>query len=266
MNILEEPFLLSCDLSTAEARVVYMLTKDPHLIAMAQTLPHEYNMIMAATVEVFKKPSDQISEDEYYQGKRTVHGAHYGLKGFTMSKVLLKEAYVITPDECQRLLENYHASRRPIRDVYFDDIHNEIWNNRRLVNSWGREIRWPYERFTEELYKKGYAFKPQSEIADLLNQWGLKPLFKAIKQHKLRSKISAQIHDELLINTILKEAYWIMQLLKSSLERPRYYYNQPLSIPVKFKIGNSWEGHYEFKKFPARDEFEERVKTMLIPF
>jgi len=267
-SIQKTPFFLECDLSTAESRVVYVLTGDQHLIDLARTLPWEYDMHKAEASAIFKVPEEQVTDKQRYEGKRTVHGAQRDMGGKTMSDKLLKESggdpdMIKTEEECQGLIDAYHMARPQIKSVYFDGIMHELWDNRKLTNSWGREIRWPYAEFDANLYRKGYSFKPQSEIGDLLNQWGLIPIYHLLKKHKLKSRINTQTHDSLLFSTNFDECYWIMWQLKQSLERPRKYGGHDLSIPTTFTIGTTWKGTHEWKKFPTENEFRERAWAML---
>lgn len=266
--IQQTPFFVECDLSTAESRVVYALTGDPNLVALARTLPWEYDMHVAEAADIFKIPTNQVTKKQRYEGKRTVHGAQRDLGGKTMSDKLLKESggnpdMIKTEEECQALLDSYHQAKPQIKGVYFDGIMRELWDNRMLKNSWGRELRWPYAPFDGNLYRKAFSFKPQSEIADLLNQWGLIPLFHLLKKHKLKSRINAQVHDSLLISTNMNECYWVMYQLKQSLERERVYGRHSLSIPTTFTIGTTWKGEHEWKKFPTEQEFKDQAWAML---
>lgn len=266
--IAQTPFFLECDLSTAESRVVYCLTGDEKLVSLARTLPWEYDMHVAEAADIFRIPLTQVTEKQRYEGKRTVHGAQRDLQGKTMSDKLLKESggdpdMIKTEEECQALIDAYHIAKPQIKGIYFDGIMREIWDNRKLTNSWGREIRWPHAPFDGNLYRKGFSFKPQSEIADLLNQWGLIPLWNWIKDFKLKSRINIQCHDSLLISTNFNECYWIMCALKQSLERERVYGKHSLSIPTTFSIGNTWAADHKWKKLPTEEEFRGLAWDML---
>jgi uracil-DNA glycosylase family 4 len=257
----EDSLLMCMDLSQVESRIVYMMTRDPHLIQEAQSLPWEFNMHRANAQAIFQVTDP--SEDQYYFGKKTTHAAQRGMRGKTMSEQLLKEGHVLTKVECDSMIDSYLSARSAIRDVYFPEILQSLWNTRKLTNSWGRVIEWPYVNFNDDIYREAYSWPPQSEAAGLINQWGLKPMHRFLRAMKFKTKILAQIHDELVFNTNLKEAYIVAQMMRSFVERPREFFGVPLTVPLSTKIGKTWKGTKEWKKFPGKGEFEEVFDGLL---
>jgi len=255
-----KPFLMKLDLSQVEGRIVYMLTRDPHLVAEAQSKPWEYNMHESNAKLIFK--IKEVNKDQYYLGKKAVHGAQRAMTGYRLSDELLKEGYVRTQDECDWMLLQYHTAKPAIQEIYFAETRQKVWNERSLTNSWGRTIKWRYERWDMELYKEAYSWMPQSEAAELLNQWGLIPTWNYIQEHKLKSKICAQVHDELLIETNVQEAWYVAECFRWYIERPRDYSGNQLIVPVTLAVGKNWAGDYEWKKFPTKDEFGAKVKEL----
>ncbi len=257
-----DSLIVCADLSQVESRIVYMMTRDAHLIQEAQSLPWEYNMHKVNAMEIFGV--QEPSTDQYYFGKKTTHAAQRGMRGKTMSEQLLKEGHVLTKVECDEMIDRYLTNKSAIKDVYFPEILRKIWTDHALTNSWGRRIAWPnLVKFTEDIYREGYSWPPQSEAAGLINQWGLKPIHKFIRSMRYRTKILAQVHDELDFNSNMKEAYVVLSQLRAFIERPRYYFGKPLTVPISVKIGATWQGSHEWKKFPTKVEFEEVFDHLL---
>lgn len=254
-------FILELDLSQVESRIVYMLTRDPKLVHEAQLPPWEHDMHTenAKLIYGIQEPTPQ----QRYLGKKGVHGAQRGMMGNTLAKELLSDGVVMTPDECQWLIDKYFEAKPAIKQVYFKEVREEIWANRMLTNSWGRKCYWPYARFEEALYRELYSWRPQSDAADLLNQQGLIPVYEYIVENKLTTRLLAQIHDSILLNTNLEEAYWVASCFKASVARPIKYPAGELSVPCTVKIGRSWAGDYEWKKFPTEAEFRSEVEKIL---
>ena len=255
-----KPFLMKLDLSQVESRIVCMLTRDPVLVTEAQSHPWEFDGHTENAKVIFSL--NEITKDQRYLGKKAVHGAQRDMSGFRLSDELLKEGYVKTQDECQWMIDKYHQSKPAIKQIYFAEVRQQVWNERSLTNSWGRTIKWKHDRFDLELYKEAYSWRPQSEAAELLNQWGLVPTHNYIKEHKMKSKIVAQVHDELLIETCIQEAWWIAECFRWYIERPRDYSGNTLTVPVTLAVGGSWAGDHEWKKFPGRVEFEAKVREL----
>ena len=258
---METEFLIELDLAQVESRIVYMLTRDPKLVAEAQSNPWEHDMhkINAQLIYGVEEPTEQ----QRYLGKRGVHGAQRGMQGKTLAENLLKEGVVMTPTECQWIIDKYFESKPAIREVYFREVREEIWARRMLTNSWGREAYWPYARFDDALYRELYSWRPQSDAADLINQQGIIPVFEFLKQNKLQTRLLAQIHDAALLTTTLKEAYAVASCFKSSIEVPVQYPAGLLSVPCSVKIGRNWKGYHEWKRFPVEAEFNSKIVEML---
>ena len=264
----EGMFLLEVDMAQIESRIVYMLTRDPELVKEAQTPPWEYDMHTANAKRIFMitgalQPGQEPTYDQRYLGKKAVHGAQRAMHGKKLADELLKEGTVLTPDEAETMIQAYHTAKPAIEQVYFREVAQEVRQSRCLTNSWGRTLAWPYDRFSDDLYREAYSFKPQADAADLLNQWGLVPLYNVIKEYDLRTRIHMQRHDALIMSTSVEEGYWIVQFLSDRLSQPVYYFGEPLSVPISVKIGmNDKDGH-EWKKVPEKEEFEEVAKGIL---
>ncbi len=259
-----DDFLLEMDLSQVESRIVYILTRDPKLVAKAQSNPWEYDQHSENAKAIYGV--QEPTEKQRFLGKIGVHGAQRGMMGKTLSENILKETngeVVMTSIECQWLIDKYFEANPAIKSVYFKEVREEIWAKRMLTNSWGRECFWPYARFDEALYRECYSWRPQSDAADLLNQQGLIPIYEFIKQNKLHTALLAQIHDSILFNTNIKEAYLVACHFKASVEKPVQYPAGALSVPCTLKIGTDWSGYREWRKFPTEDAFEAEVSQML---
>lgn len=256
-------------MSQAESRVVFMLTGDKELVRLARLPSWEYDGHSENAKQILgAKPTDPDWKQKRHVGKMTSHGAQRDMRGLRLSDSILKELGVfISADKCDEFLGVYHRRYPAIRGSYFRDIRRLCMRDKCLVNSWGRRWDIRYDRIDDELYRQAYSFLPQSEVADLLNQWGLVPTYHYLKSLYNRPP-NVQVHDSLLLSVHGEDAYDIAEFIKSSLEKPRLYAGNTLVIPVEFKIGVNWgaseklgEG-FEFKRLPSREEFTE--KAMLL--
>jgi DNA polymerase I-like protein with 3'-5' exonuclease and polymerase domains len=242
----EGHIFLECDLSQAESRVVYALSGSPRLIELACLGPDEYDDHVEVASNIFGTPTSEVTGEQRQIGKHTGHGAQRGLRGETMADRLLKHGYVRTPEECQRYLDCYHRDRPGVQ-VYDEQLN-------------------------DALYRRAYSFLPQSEVADLLNQWGLRVAHHCCSKPQVvptdghPSRVVATVYDSVLLSCCPCEAYSLARVLNDSLQRPRTYQGVggavELTLPVEFKIGTTWKGSQEFKKLPSREEFEAAVKEI----
>jgi hypothetical protein len=90
-----------------------------------------------------------------------------------------------------------------------------------------------------------------SEVADILNQWGFIPLDQFIERNNLKSRINMQVHDEVLVSVTRDEAWDIARFLRDSIEREREYDGINLKMPVTFAIERRYHTEeVEFKRLP----------------
>jgi uracil-DNA glycosylase family 4 len=269
----EGHLLLKADLSQAESRVCYMLTHDPELMALARSAPWEVDTHSRNAQAIFhnSNPHAALGPGERDMGKKVSHAMQRGMKGAKLADEMLKTGIVRTPEECQRYLDALAAKDKGIFD-YFTATRQHLIRDHRLVNTWGREFlaieEAVMQRFGDDLYRKGYSFPMQSEVADTLNQWGLKPLDallqgQAVELHgqrwpvaRLGSRLLLQVHDELVVSAVPSEVFYIVSFLRWALERPRVYGGEPMTIPITFALGRTWKAEVEWKRPPTQEQVE----------
>lgn len=250
-----------------------MLSGDPELAKLAMLRSSEWDGHTANAAMIFGvSEADLRAAPDYkmkrHVGKVTSHGAQRDMRGDRLSGSILKELNVlISPDKCNQFIERYHARYPAIRGGYFREIKKRMMRDRCLVNSWGRVMDFKYDRLEDSLYREAYSFLPQSECADLMNQWGLWPVYTYMKS-MLGYPPNVQVHDSLLCSVKAEDAYDLAAFIKGSLERPRLIAGRQLLVPVEFKIGINWSASeklkegMEFKELPSREEFTD-VAMML---
>jgi len=252
------------DMSQIEDRVVKMYTRQPKMVELANRHPSEYDAHTHNASKIFGISEEEVDYDRRYFGKKVVHGSQRALGANGLSEALLKEGYFKTPKQCQAMIDAYFKEFPEIYDHYFPFIRKLMMKYRSLTNTWGRVIHFKYDQFDNALYRRGYSWPPQSECADLLNQWGIIPAYKYVVQNRLRTRLNMQIHDEVAASCPPEEAYDYTMFVVKSLEQPRYYFGNKLVVPAEVTIGKDWkDSEHEFKKMPSRKEFEEVVYSVL---
>lgn len=257
------------DASQAEARIdyllIYMLTKDRSILDKARLRPDEYDQHTENAAAIFNKPATAITKEERYLGKKAVHAAFREIRGQKLADELLKEGRIYSAEACDKLIK---AFRNRLGAGYIEDlfrwVRGRMIQDRYLENSWGRRLWFEYDRLDDDAYRRGYSFFPQSEVADLMNQWGLVPLHHYLKG--TAGHINAHVHDSLFFSVPRETAYETTKFLVESLEQPRTYWGVELSMPCTAKVGGRWNTEKEWLRLPTRKEFEETVATMtLVP-
>lgn len=255
---------IECDLSQAESRLVYVFTGDPELIEVARTAPWEYDSHTVNTANILGIPESEVTKEQRKNiGKPTAHAAHYMMMGATMSDSMLRHGVVMTPEECQGHIDAYMTWRHQV-PVWQQRIKWEVIDKRQLTNSWGRVADFRYMRLQPHLYQKACNFKPQSEVAGLINQYGMIPIRKAIRVESKPHRLRLQKHDSLAYWSPwdLDNVWWIIQTIYRELERPRVYDGVELTIPVGMKCGLNLGEMVEFKKPPTKREVRQALEQL----
>jgi hypothetical protein len=74
---------------------------------------------------------------------------------------------------------------------------------------------------------------------------------------------NAQVHDSLLSSVPPSRVWELAKLLTESLERPRMYGGEWLSVPCEYTLGTTWEGSIEFKRLPSQKEMTEAAWSLV---
>jgi hypothetical protein len=243
-----------------------MVSGNRDLLEKARLRPDEYDQHSENTTLIFGVTERDVSPDEWaklrYFGKKTVHGSWRDLHGQKMADEVLKDGFVKTKEECQRLLDTYGA-RLPERHDFFRWVRARMIQDKYLENVWGYRLSFAYDRFNEDTYRRGYSFDPQSNVALWMNHQGFVPVWSRLASGGWKEgRINLQGHDSLLLSLRPDTAYDVIHFLVTSLEQPRSYYGFDLSIPCTMKVGLRWKGGHEWKRLPSRQEFERVVQDL----
>jgi len=239
--------LAELDLSQAESRIVDGSSGNRRAMELARTPPGELDQHRLMASEVLGIPMDDVSpRDRNVVGKRGRHATNYGMEGVRFSEVLIVETeseVVLTPDECQAIIDKVMKAR-PYIGVWQEWVRSRIIRERRLVNSWGRFLRFPQRILGKEDWKEGYAFGPQSEVGVLLTQEGWLPVWREIRKRRMQTRVVHQGHDSFTLDGPLREVWDLVQHAISGLAAEREYPGVKgpwtLEMPVGLKIGTRW--------------------------
>jgi DNA polymerase-1 len=251
---------LQVDLSNAENRVLFALSGDSALQALACERGRDLHTEGAQAL--FRKRD--ISKDERQLGKIISHGVQRGMRGRRLSENLLKHLNVVIDEaECERYVDRY-LETYPGIERYFDAVRKDVIRYRALSNSWGRIVTWAYDALDETLYREALSWLPQSEIGDLMNRWGFLALYRRIEGGAFPgTAINIPVHDSLLVSCPPAQVWPVAAFLRDSLERPRSYRGCSLSIPLEFAIGRTWAMTTSWRVLPERDEMERATRELV---
>lgn len=233
--------MVQADLSQAEARVVAYLAQERKLMEIFESGQDVFKLVAHL---MFNKPVESITEAERYNAKRVVHASNYGMgpRKFSVISGLNERS-------CNQLLEGYHATFPGIR-LWHRVVEGELARSRTLVTPFGRK-RIFFGRWGDDLFREGYAFVPQSTVADLLNR-GLMRVFYSLHAE---CDILLQVHDAIVIQTDTRDLQQVpfVDRLAECLLIPIPIFGKQLYIPVDISIGKNWDEVEKFAKFTKKD-------------
>lgn len=262
--------LLESDLQGAEARVVALLSKDyttlklfdnvdVHRITagfVLERIPHWVKTVDDIIPERYKELSDHlkvITGDERFIGKKTRHGGNYDMgKKRHMIEVnndakRFNIPLNISEWRAGKNLTRFHAFTPKVKEVYHEEITEQVKRKRSLTNPFGR-VRQFFDRIeNEQVFKEAYAQIPQSTIADHLRMAGLriKKIIKGIR-------IIVEAHDALCFMVREDELKDIAKVIREEMQRPIDFSLCSLSrgsivIPNDFKL--SYTNYRDLKEW-----------------
>lgn len=224
--------LIEVDLKQADGRFVAWDANEPELIRMYSE-GIDIHRFVASQPELIGKPMEQITKVERQLGKKAGHAANYGVQENTLALSCLKEMnLVLSPTKAASMLRGYHRLFPGIK-MWQQRIENELRTTRKLTTPFGRERNF-YDRVDENMFRQGYAYRPQSTVADVINQLVLH-MFGVFP-------ILLQIHDSALFE--VSDAS-ISSALKRIQDQEAWNPKIPLSggdlrIPIEIKVGRRW--------------------------
>ena len=233
------------DLSQAEARVVAAAGRIHYMLEVfkhdQRTPEGDIHRHMAALV--FEKPLEEITKKgpERYAAKRIVHASNYDMKALTFSKRYNKDAAdnnmpLISVEQAGAYLSALHTKMPELKQNYHAWIEEQLNSTKTLVNPFGRKAMF-HDRLGPDLYRSGYAWYPQSTVADITNTILMECCDAGLD-------LLLQVHDSVLVQCRHSEVDDVIRFMRSvnPIVNVR---GIPVSIPMEFKISDVSWGHLQ---------------------
>jgi len=245
--------MISADLAQAEDRYVnwkagdikgiqdYLDGKDPHWenCKLFFDLPEEL---------LYDK-----SDSDHYRMRNNLtkhanHANNYDMGPVKFRELLVRADYLeYTLKDC-KLLQAKIKRKKPMIEAWKAWVRSQITESRTLVTSLGRKKIF-YGRISDDLFRKAYAFDPQSTIGELMSIC-IRDVHDALYKEGLR--ILMNVHDEIVCQVPKGTEADFIPKMREVMEIPIqvtdiYGQERELIIPVDFKIGYSWGEMEEIK-------------------
>ncbi len=224
--------LLAADYSQIELRLLAHFSKDP-LLVEAYRRGDDIHTLTAS--QVFGVPPLMVTPDHRRQAKVVNFGIVYGLSAFGLSQKL-----GIEPGEARHFINAYFEKYSGVR-MFIDRTLEEARREQRVKTLFGR-IRPIPDINSKNANQRGFAERTavntplQGTAADLIKMAMIR-IDSALRESMLKSRMTLQVHDELVFEVPENEINVMRTLVREQMENVH-----PLTVPllVEIGVGKNW--------------------------
>jgi len=224
--------LLTADYSQIELRLLAHFSRDP-LLVEAYRRGDDIHTLTAS--QVFGVPPLMVTADHRRQAKVVNFGIVYGLSAFGLSQQL-----GIEPAEAKLFIANYFEKYKGVR-AFIDKTLEEARRDLKVKTLFGR-VRPIPDINSKNFTARGFAERTavntplQGTAADLIKVAMIR-IDAALQERKLKSRMTLQVHDELVFEVPENEVDVMKSLVGEHMEKVH-----ALAVPllVEMEVGPNW--------------------------
>lgn len=224
--------LLSADYSQIELRLLAHFSDDPLLV---EAFRRKDDIHQLTASEVFGVPPMLITEEHRSRAKAVNFGIVYGISPFGLAAQL-----GIEQKEAKRYIETYFERYKGVR-AYIDRVLEETRREQRVRTLFGR-IRPIPDINSKNANMRGFAERTavntplQGTAADVIKLAMIK-IDAELTRRKLKSRMTLQVHDELVFEAPEKEVEIMRELVREHMQNV-YPFKVPLEVDIG--VGHNW--------------------------
>ncbi len=228
----ENKIFLDADYSQIELRVLAHVSKDE---TMVDNFIHDEDIHAQAASRVFGVPLDEVTKELRSKAKAVNFGIVYGISDFGLAGQIHSSR-----KQAKQYIEQYLEKYNGIK-TFMDEAVEDAKKKGYIETMYNRR------RYIPELISKSYMVRKfgervamntpiQGTAADIM-KIAMINVFRELKNRNLNSKIVLQVHDELLIETDIKEKDEVREILVNNMEHAA-----KLLVPLKVEVaeGENW--------------------------
>jgi DNA polymerase I len=219
--------LLTADYSQIELRLLAHFSRDP-LLVEAYRRDDDIHTLTAS--QVFGIPPLMVTPDHRRQAKVVNFGIVYGLSAFGLSQNL-----GIEPSEAKQFIANYFEKYSGVR-AFIDKTLEEARRDMKVRTLFGR-VRPIPDINSKNANQRGFAERTavntplQGTAADLIKIAMIR-IDAAIREQRLKSRMTLQVHDELVFEVPENEVGTMRSLVREHMEKAH-----ALAVPLQVDMG-----------------------------
>jgi len=224
--------LLAADYSQIELRLLAHFSQDPLLVEAYQRGDDIHTLTAS---QVFGVPPLMVTADHRRQAKVVNFGIVYGLSPFGLSQSL-----GIEPAEAKQFINAYFEKYKGVR-AFIDRTLEETRREQKVRTLFGRTRPIP-DINSKNANLRGFAERTavntplQGTAADLIKIAMIR-IDAALQERGLKSRMTLQVHDELVFEVPEIELETVRSLVREQMESVH-----PLTVPllVEIGVGKNW--------------------------
>ncbi|MDI6801459.1 MAG: DNA polymerase I [Thermodesulfovibrionales bacterium] len=219
--------LLSADYSQIELRILAHMSNDEGLI---DAFKKDMDIHSKTASEIFGIPENAVTGDMRRVAKTVNFGVVYGISPFGLS-----EALNISPKEAADFINRYFDKHAGVRN-YMNSTIEAAKESAYVATLMGRkrpipEINSANANIRQQAERLAINTPVQGTAADLI-KIAMINIHKRLKDTNLKTKMTLQIHDELLFEVPEEEIDAVKEIVKHEMEHAL-----SLKVPLKVEIG-----------------------------
>jgi DNA polymerase-1 len=224
--------LLTADYSQIELRLLAHFSRDP-LLVEAYRRGDDIHTLTAS--QVFGVPPLMVTPDHRRQAKVVNFGIVYGLSPFGLSQQL-----GIEPGEAKQFIAAYFEKYKGVR-TFIDKTLEEARRELKVKTLFGR-IRPIPDINSKNANQRGFAERTavntplQGTAADLIKMAMIR-IDAALRDRELKSRMTLQVHDELVFEIPEEEVESVQSLVREQMEK---VYELAVPLLVEMGVGPNW--------------------------
>ena len=234
--------LISADYSQVELRILAHITHDPGLL---QAFARGEDIHAATAARLFNVPLDQVTSSQRRLGKTINFGIAYGITDYGVAA-----RTELSQTESRQLIDNYFTQFAQVKQ-YIESTKQEARERGYVQTLLGRR------RYFKEL-QSGARINPaiknaaereainmpiQGSAADIIKLAMIR-LHRELHERKLKSRMTLQVHDELVLECPSDEVRVVAPLVREVMENA---YTLESKLKVDIAVGQNWDEMENYK-------------------
>jgi len=228
--------LLGADYSQVELRILAHISQDPNLLAAFARGEDIHSSTAAA---VFEVPLSDVTPEMRRLAKTINFGIIYGMGAYGLA-----QRTDLSVEDARKFIDNYFAGYEKVRD-FLEETKTEAREEGYVSTLMGRRRYFPELQSSSRAHtgmkraaeREAINMPIQGSAADIL-KIAMVRLHRQLKGEGFASRMTLQVHDELVMEVPREELRSVARLVRSVMEDA---WELDAALKVDIKIGKDWE-------------------------